>query len=550
MRTNRHFLMLCPLLLAASGALAAVAPESVPLGDVREALATPARVAISPRGDVYVSEPQAGTIVVFDSFGRRIETVTGLGRPLGLAVDDQGRVYVGDEDSGSVGVYTPDWTLLYQLGIGTNQFALPGHIAIDTASGSNVVYVSDGISNRVSIFDGPDLRAHFGSAGTGTGQFDFAAGVCIGGTGEVYVVDQQNDRLQVFDRNGTFRRLFDFTQSGPGGTVFSGRLQGVLPDAAGRLFMVDSFQDTVRVIDAQTGAALTNFGSLGSSPGQLDSPAGAALDPLGRLFVTSGNNGRVELYGIDTYLHLTASPAAGVTAEGTNLILSVTGNLAGVTFQWRRDGTNLTDAGNVSGSTGAHLTVSNIQDANEGAYDVVLAAPGFAWTTTVTRVQVFPLPAVLTQPASQSVFLGDPVHFSVGVSGLPVTFQWLFNDADLDGETNGTLDLAAVEAWQAGDYAVRISNAAGVVQSDPATLTVIPVPTVMQIVLYETGTDGVSRVYCDADPFLPFALELSADFQTWLAVTNFTTESGIFEYVEPDRADGTNRFYRILWRSP
>ena len=196
------------------------------------------------------------------------------------------------------------------------------------------------------------------------------------------------------------------------------------------------------------------------------------------------------------------------------------------------------------------MTVSGILPADAGDYDLVLTDTNFAWTSSVTRVTVQAPPAVVGPPLSQLVFLGSPAVFTVGVSGLPVSYQWLFNDAELEDATNATLVLPAVEAWQAGDYAVRVSNAAGIAQSPPATLTVVPVPTVMEILVYQTDTDGVSRVFCDIDPFLPFALERSPDLQAWQSVTNFMTESGIFEYQEPERAGDTNIFYRIRWRAP
>jgi hypothetical protein len=141
----------------------------------------------------------------------------------------------------------------------------------------------------------------FGSTGALAGQFTFPTGLAVTPAGEIFVSDQCNERIQVFDATGTYLRKF----GGPLGmlrtnTTF-GRIQGLLADAQGRLFLADSFRGSVVVVNAATGTILGNLGTFGSDPGQLSGPASLAIDRNNRLFVAAPGNTRVEVYGLDAY---------------------------------------------------------------------------------------------------------------------------------------------------------------------------------------------------------------------------------------------------------
>ena len=84
-------------------------------------------------------------------------------------------------------------------------------------------------------------------------------------------------------------------------------------------------------------------------------------------------------------------------------------------------------------------------------------------------------PFILTQPTNQTTTAGDNVMFTVQATGNPTpSYQWQFNGADLNGETNINLVLFSVSTNQAGDYRVVITNSIGSTNSAIATLTVLP----------------------------------------------------------------------------
>ena len=64
---------------------------------------------------------------------------------------------------------------------------------------SGEVYVADTGNNRIEVFTSSGAYlTQWGSAGSGNGQFANPGGVAVNATGTVYVADTDNDRIQMF----------------------------------------------------------------------------------------------------------------------------------------------------------------------------------------------------------------------------------------------------------------------------------------------------------------------------------------------------------------
>jgi sugar lactone lactonase YvrE len=82
-------------------------------------------------------------------------------------------------------------------------------------------------------------------------------------------------------------------------------------------------------------------------------------------------------------------------------------------------------------------------------------------------------PTITSQPQSQTATVGSSVSFTVGASGsAPLSYQWTKNGTAISGANSQTLSFASVQSSDAGNYAVTVSNSAGNVTSNTATLTV------------------------------------------------------------------------------
>lgn len=437
----------------------AAAPVATALGADTQFLQTPARLTVDADGRRYVAEPQSGRVVVFDAFGRLAGVKSGLAGPLGLAVADNGQIFLAEEKTGSVSVFDAQWNLLSKLGSGDAEFALPNYIALDpTALGGLMVYVTDSSANEVKAYQNGVLAFRF--AGAGANVFNFPAGICMTPAGELFVVDQNNDRVQVYDRNGGYLRQFTLaTRLGMGLGSAGGRSQGITSDGQGRLYVADSYQGFVRVFD-KNGVSLSRIGGFGAALGKFRTPAGLALDAFNRLFIASLNNSRVEVYGLDSYLHLTVTPANNFMAAGASVTFSVVAGGPGpFTFHWRRDGTELSDTVSITGSSTATLTLSGLALSDSGKYSVVVDGNGVSPEADLTVLQA---PSITLSPVSQTNLLGSSATFNVAADGSPTLFyQWRKGGQDLAGQTNTILSLNPVSDDSAGAYSVVVSNAVG-----------------------------------------------------------------------------------------
>ena len=101
-------------------------------------------------------------------------------------------------------------------------------------------------------------------------------------------------------------------------------------------------------------------------------------------------------------------------------------------------------------------------------------------------------PAILTQPQSQVVTVGENITFSVAATGNPApAYQWQFNTTNIPGANIATLTLNNVTTNQTGNYLVVITNSAGVTNSQTVTLTVVPLaPAVAGFSLMDYNTHG------------------------------------------------------------
>ena len=83
-------------------------------------------------------------------------------------------------------------------------------------------------------------------------------------------------------------------------------------------------------------------------------------------------------------------------------------------------------------------------------------------------------PVIKLQPANSVAAIGTPTNFvAMAVGSPPPTFQWQFNGTNLAQAFSSRLTLPNVQAANAGNYRVIVSNAFGVVTSAVATLTTV-----------------------------------------------------------------------------
>jgi len=176
----------------------------------------------------------------------------------------------------------------------------------------------------------------------------------------------------------------------------------------------------------------------------------------------------------------------GGSTASFSVMADGTGPLA---YQWRKDGANLTDGGNISGATSSTLVLSNITSSDAAGYTVVVTGFGSLTSASPATLTVSNAPpAIALQPRSQTNVPGTTVTFSVtAVGSPPLAYQWRRNGSDLtdggnvSGATTSALTLANVSEADAASYDVVVSGYGSVTSTPPAVLTV---PT-LALLLYE-----------------------------------------------------------------
>lgn len=292
------------------------APAAAYLRSYGDLFYAPGRIAIDGSGKIYSTDPQSGQVFVRDKYGRLVGSVGGLAKPLGITVDNAGRIYIGEQGEGRVSVFDDQWNFLMFVGQGNGEFVIPNYIALDSQSGW--IFVSDSGADTIKVYSAANgsFLTFYGTRGNGPGQFNFPTGLYFSPSGELFVADQNNDRIQVLDRNGNFLRCIGASGGMSFATKF-GRIQGLAGDSLGRLYVADTFQGYVQVLDS-AGNALSTIGSFGDGAGQLRTPMSVAIDPSNRLFVSSVNNSRLEIFGLDGYADPQIIPAV-VTIEPASI---------------------------------------------------------------------------------------------------------------------------------------------------------------------------------------------------------------------------------------
>ena len=177
-------------------------------------------VAINSKGNIFVLSRGPHPLMEFDPDGKFIR---GFGdgffdRPHGLRIDAQDNIWTTDVASHVVYKMIPQGRIQLILGNkGTaGEFHPYGHLRLlnepnDVAVAPNgEIYVVQGhgrVEPRVLKFDrdGNFIKA-WGKKGKGPGEFDIAHSIAIDAKGLVYVADRNNQRIQVFDADGTFVR--------------------------------------------------------------------------------------------------------------------------------------------------------------------------------------------------------------------------------------------------------------------------------------------------------------------------------------------------------
>ena len=176
---------------------------------------------------------------------------------------------------------------------------------------------------------------------------------------------------------------------------------------------------------------------------------------------------------------ITAQPASQSVTPGQTGTFSVTATGATpLTYQWQKNTANITGA-----TSSSYTTPATASSDNGSQFRVVVTNTNGSATSNPATLTVSSTataaPKITTQPANQTVNVGQAATFRVVATGTPApTYQWQKNGANISGATSATYSTPATVAGDTGSALdVVVTNSAGSATSNSATLTVNPVAT-------------------------------------------------------------------------
>ena len=258
-----------------------------------------AAVGVDSKDNVYVFNRGEHPVIIFDREGNFLSS-WGEGvfpRAHGVTMGPDDTIFLTDDGDHTMRHCTLDGKVLMTLGISGkpapfmsgDPFNRCTHLAIDPSNGD--FFISDGYGNaRVHKYS-PDgkLLLSWGESGTGPGQFNIAHNIATDKDGWVYVADRENQRMQVFDRNGKFETQW-INMAKPCGLFIDQSSElvyvGELGVAIGPNSQAYGLGPRVSIMDTK-GNTLARLGDgpEGINPGQFTAPHGVCVDSHGDIYV-------------------------------------------------------------------------------------------------------------------------------------------------------------------------------------------------------------------------------------------------------------------------
>jgi uncharacterized repeat protein (TIGR03803 family) len=301
-----------------------------------------------------------------------------------------------------------------------------------------------------------------------------------------------NGTIYRISTNGQFATIYSFTGSADGAQPMAGlflagdgNLYGTT--SAGGAFGLGT---VFRMLPNGTITNLISFnGFNGANP-----RAPLADGPDGNLYGTTqygGTHGQGTIFRVsfDSAPQIITQPTNQTVFAGANVTMSVvvTGGRP-LFYQWKQNGVNLVDGGNVSGANARTLTFNGVTTAIAGIYSVLVSnAFGSAQSAEVTLSVTSSAPIIVTQPTNVTILPGATAIFAVNAIGnQPLSYQWQTNGVDvkdgatvtgsgkISGSTSSVLTIVNATEANNATYTVIVSNSLGSLASTNALLTVIP----------------------------------------------------------------------------
>jgi sugar lactone lactonase YvrE len=273
-------------------------PLPLPAGTTMGAAAS---VAFDAKGHLFVLTRGPQGLFEFDPSGKFVRAFADgvFMRSHGLHIDREGNIWATDVGAHVVLKLNPQGQVLMTLGVkgeagdwneaaGSRRLNQPNDVAVGR---NGDIFVVQGHTPgamgdpRVLKFDRTGkFITSWGGKGKEPGKFDVAHGIAIDATGLLWVTDRENQRIQIFDADGTFVREVKYAGL-PCGLVIGDQF----------IYMVNGFAGQLLRLDL-TGKVLAAVGKTGTGVGEFGEAHYVAVSPRGEIYVADSVNAKVQKF--------------------------------------------------------------------------------------------------------------------------------------------------------------------------------------------------------------------------------------------------------------
>ena len=335
-------------------------------------LSYPAGIAVDISGNVYIADQNSNRIRMVSSDGI-ITTIAGTGaygdsgdgggaatfaqlsHPFGVAVDISGNVYIADSSNNKIRMVGPRGRAValpsgqpseqpsarpslrpisqpstqpsnepsFQPGSqpSTRPMACPSSYPTAQPSSQPSEQPSQQPSARpesqppsnqniITTFAGTGIPGRSGDGGAAiSAQLNYPSGVSVDISGNVYIVDEDNNKIRMVTKAGIITTIAGTGANGnggDGGAATSAQLMdpsGVSVDISGNVYIVDAFNHKIRMVNslsiintfAGTGTAGDSGDSGLATIAQLNNPNGVSVDISGNVFIADTGNNKIRM---------------------------------------------------------------------------------------------------------------------------------------------------------------------------------------------------------------------------------------------------------------
>src|SRR5438093_3486660 len=259
-----------------------------------------AAAAFDSKGHLFVLTRGTPPLMEFDENGKFIRGFgEGFTRSHGLRIDSEGNIWATDVGAHVVVKLSPQGQVLLTLGTKgqagewneatqSQKFNEPNDVIIGR---NGDIFVAQGHTPgtrgdpRVLKFDknGKFIKS-WGGKGKAPGQFDVAHGLAFDSKGLLWVTDRENQRIQIFDADGTFTKELKYAGLPCG-----------LDIGSQYIYMVNGFAGQVLRMDLD-GKVLAATGKPGKGLGEFGEAHHIAVSPKGELFISDTVNSTLHKF--------------------------------------------------------------------------------------------------------------------------------------------------------------------------------------------------------------------------------------------------------------